>query len=190
MGPRRAKKIGRYYRLNLNINAKTLRLIDQSGKQVGIVSIEEARKKSAEADLDLVEISPKADPPVAKIVDFKKFKYEEAKKERAARKKVRRTGTKEIWLGPLMSDHDLEVRLNRAREFLTIGDRVKLTVKFGGREITHPEFGHKVLNTAAEKLTDISERDSEPKLMGRRLTMSLKPTKGNKNEDKNQKDGR
>lgn len=137
--------------------------------------------------MDLVEISPKANPPVAKIVDFKKFKYEEAKKERSARKKVRQTGTKEIWLGPLMSDHDLEVRLNRAREFLTIGDRVKLTVKFGGREITHPEFGHKVLNISAEKLADIAQKDTEPKLIGRKLSMSLKPVKGSRHEAKNQK---
>lgn len=137
--------------------------------------------------MDLVEISPKANPPVAKIVDFKKFKYEEAKKERSARKKVRQTGTKEIWLGPLMSDHDLEVRLNRAREFLTIGDRVKLTVKFRGREITHPEFGHKVLNISAEKLADIAQKDTEPKLIGRKLSMSLKPVKGSRHEAKNQK---
>lgn len=140
--------------------------------------------------MDLVEISPKANPPVAKIVDFKKFKYEEARKERTAKKKIKQTGTKEIWLGPLMSGHDLEFRLAQAKEFLTSGNRVKLTVKFGGREITHPEFGHKILETSVEKLADISEKDSEPKLIGRRLTMSLKPAKGNKNETKNQKDSR
>ncbi len=169
----------------MNITAKTVRLLDQDGKQVGIVSIEEARRKSNDVRLDLVEISAKADPPVARIVDFKKFKYEEAKKERGAKKKVRQTGTKEIWLGPLMSDHDLEFRLARAKEFLLNGDRVKLTVKFGGREITHPEFGYKILERSVDKLADISEKDAEPKLIGRRLTMSLKPNKGNKNEAKN-----
>ena len=90
----------------------------------------EARKKSRDEDLDLVEIAPKANPPVVRIVDFKKFKYEEAKKERVAKKKTREVDTKEIWLGPLMSEHDLKIRVDQARSFLTIGDRVKLTVKF------------------------------------------------------------
>lgn len=152
-------------------------MIDNEGKQIGVVGIDEARKKSKQLNLDLVEIAPKADPPVARIVDFKKFKYEESKKERVARKKTREVDTKEIWLGPLISPHDLQVRTGQARTFLTSGDRVKLTVKFGGREIVHPEFGFKVLDEAAEILSDVCEKDSEPKLIGRNLSLSLKPMK-------------
>ena len=147
----------------------------------------EARKRSRDESLDLVEIAPKANPPVVRIVDFKKFKYEEAKKERVAKKKTREVDTKEIWLGPLMSEHDLKIRVDQARSFLTVGDRVKLTVKFNGREITHPEFGYRILEEAVKNLAEVGEKDSEPKMMGRRLVLNLKPSKGSKHETKDQK---
>jgi translation initiation factor IF-3 len=127
--------------------------------------------------LDLVEIAPKAEPPVVRIIDFKKFKYEESKKERTSKKKTREAETKEIWLGPLISKHDLEVRIEQTKAFLDKGDRVKLTVKFGGREIVHPEFGYKVLEKVATALEDSGEKDSEPKLVGRNLSFNLKPKK-------------
>lgn len=127
--------------------------------------------------MDLVEISPKADPPVVRIVDFKKFKYEEAKKERLARKNTHQTETKEIWLGPLIGQNDFENRIRRAKEFLEEGDRVKLTVKFSGREMQHPEFGHKVLNNAKDSLVELAEADGEPKFLGRNLSLAFKPTK-------------
>lgn len=137
--------------------------------------------------MDLVEISPKADPPVVRIIDFKKFKYEEARKERSARKKTKKVETKEIWLGPLISEHDLEIRLSHAKAFLTNGDRVKLTVKFGGREIAHPEFGYKILDKSVEKLSDIAQKDSEARFIGRKLSLSLNPAKVKKNETKDNK---
>ena len=155
-----------------------MRLIDREGKQVGIVSIQEAREKARNESLDLVEIAPKANPPVVRVVDFKKFKYEEAKRERTAKRKTKEATTKEIWLGPLMSEHDLQVRTDQTRHFLSGGDRVKLTVKFGGREIIHPEFGYKILKSLEEKLSDISERDGEARLVGRNLSLSLKYKKG------------
>lgn len=139
--------------------------------------MEEARKKAFAEGLDLVEIAGEAKPPVVKLVDFKKFKYEEAKKERVARRKTHEISTKEVWLGPLISPHDLETRLKRAREFLEEGDRVKLTVRFSGREMAHPEFGHQVLKKSEENLADIALKDGEPKFFGRSLVLSFNPTK-------------
>lgn len=163
-----------------------MRLLDPSGKQIGIVDTSEAIRQARELNLDLVEIAPKAQPPVAKITDFKKLKYEESKKERSAKKKTRQIETKEIWLGPLMSEHDLKVRVGHAQEFLKLGDRVKLTVKFGGREIVHPEYGFKTLERAVDMLVETGEKDSEPRLVGRNLSLSMKPTKGkiHEKEDK------
>lgn len=148
------------------------------------MEIEEARKKAQAVGLDLVEIAPKANPPVVRIIDFKKFKYEESKKDRVAKKKTRDIETKEIWLGPLISDHDLNNRMYQAKSFLKNGDRVKLTVKFGGREITHPEFGHKVLEKAVNILSDEGEKDSEIKLIGRNMNLSIKPKKISHEEKK------
>jgi translation initiation factor IF-3 len=165
-----------------------VRLIDQNGKQIGVVLIEEALKKAGSVGLDLVEIAPKADPPVTRVIDFKKFKYEEARKERSSKRRTKQVNTKEIWLGPLMSSRDLDVRMEHARQFLKNGDRVKLTVKFGGREIVHPEFGYKILNSSLEKLSDAAEKDSEPKFTGRNLSLSVKPYRGRKDENQNKKD--
>ena len=141
------------------------------------MATQEALDKSRESDLDLVEIAPNAQPPVVRIVDFKKFKYEEGKKERLARRKTHETDTKEIWLGPLIGEHDLENRLRRAVEFLEQGDRVKLTVKFSGREMAHPEFGREVLKKAGEKLADLATPDGESRFFGRNLSLSFNPIK-------------
>ncbi len=169
--------MGRYYRLNNNIQAKEIRLVDANNKQIGVLSIEEARKKALEENLDLVEIAANASPPVVKIIDFKKFKYEEAKKERQARRHTHEISTKEIWLGPLISPHDLETRLKRARDFLLTGDRVKLTVRFSGREMAHPEFGYEVLKKAEVILAEVGEKDGEAKFFGRNLTLSFNPVR-------------
>lgn len=135
--------------------------------------MEKARKES----LDLIEIARNAKPPVVKIADFKKFKYEEDKKERKAKKSTRETDTKEIWLSPTISDHDLETRLSRIKHFLKLGDRVKLTVKFAGRQIVHPKLGHNMLEKVMENLTGEAERDSEPKMAGRNLSLNIRPAK-------------
>ena len=147
----------------------------------------EALGKARELSLDLVEIAPKAEPPVVKIVDFKKFKYEESKKEQETKKKTREIDTKEIWLGPLISDHDLTVRADQAKHFLLTGDLVKLTIRFAGREIAHPEFGYKVLEKAFNALSAVAEKDGEPRWLGRSLNLRLKPLKkeNKTNETKN-----
>ena len=152
-------------------------MLSFENKQVGIVSLEAAISEARKVGMDLVEISPNAEPPVVKIADFKKFKYEEAKKERQNRRNTHETETKEIWLGPLISPHDLENRLRRAKEFLEADDRVKLTVKFSGREMAHPEFGHEVLSKAKVYLNEIGEADGESRFFGRNLSLAFKPIK-------------
>jgi translation initiation factor IF-3 len=156
-----------------------VRVLDQAGKQVGVLKIEEALRTSREQGLDLVEIAPTAKPPVVKIVDFKKFKYEEAKKERVARRNTHEIDTKEIWLGPLISQHDLENRLRRAVEFFANGDRVKLTVKFSGREMAHKEFGYQVLEKAKAFLVESGIPSGEAKFFGRNLSQAFSPIKKN-----------
>ena len=154
-----------------------VRVLDQAGKQVGVLKIEEALRQARELGLDLVEVAGGAKPPVAKIVDFKKFKYEEAKKERLARRKTHEISTKEIWLGPLISPHDLENRLRRAKEFFEDGDRVKLTVKFSGREMAHKEFGYEVLEKSKAVLAEQGTADGDPKMFGRNLSLAFNPVR-------------
>lgn len=161
--------------MNYYINAPQLRVIDESGKQIGIISKDEALQKARSLGLDLVEIAPKADPPVAKIINFKKFKYEESRKQRVLRKKIKETDTKEIWLGPLISDHDFNNRLKRVKEFLKEGDRVKLSVRFSGREMAHPELGFQVLQKSEEVLKEIAVKEREPRFEGRNLTIMFGP---------------
>lgn len=139
--------------------------------------------KAREEELDLIEIAPNADPPVARIVDFQKFKYEENKKDRAAKKGSSDSELKELWLSPRIAEHDLGVRLKRADEFLSEGHKVKLTVKFKGREMGHPELGHEVLNKALSFFGDRAGVDREPKFEGRKLTVIIGKSKGTKNDE-------
>ena len=125
----------------------------------------------------MVEVAPMAKPPVAKIVDFKKFLYQEEKKKREEKKKTKASETKEVRLGPFMSDNDHGVMVRRAREFLTNGDKVRLVVFFSGRQITHPEFGHKVLDKTIADLSDISKVERERRLEGRKLIVLVSPDK-------------
>ncbi len=146
----------------------------------------EALGKAREAELDLIEVAPNADPPVAKIANFQKFKYEENKKERASK---RDSGgeLKELWLSPRIAEHDLKVRLNRTEEFLKDGHKVKLTVKFKGREMAHQELGYKVLNEALALLGSHVGVEREPKFEGRKLSMILGKSKGgNQNQGEQQ----
>lgn len=146
---------------------------------------EEALAKAKELELDLIEIAAQADPPVARIFDFQKFRYEESKKERGNRKSSD-GGLKELWLSPRIAEHDLQVRLNRTREFLNEGQKVKLTVKFKGREMTHKELGYNVLQQALELLGEAAAVEREPKMEGRRLSLIVTKNSGHKNktEDK------
>jgi translation initiation factor IF-3 len=167
----------KFYRVNERIYALSLRVLDAEGKQIGVLSKFEALEAARSQGLDLVEVAPMAKPPVAKIVDFKKFLYQEEKKKREEKKKTKASETKEVRLGPFMSDNDLGVMVRRAREFLTNGDKVRLVVFFSGRQITHPEFGHKVLDKTIADLSDISKVERERRLEGRKLIVLVSPDK-------------
>lgn len=125
------------------------------GKQIGIVTKEDALRRAHEVGIDVVEIAPHAKPPVAKLIDYKKFKYLEAKKEREEKKKQKHVGIKEVRLRPFIGNHDLEVRLSQAKSFLAAGNQVKISIPFRGREITRKEFGFDVLNRFLKELTEI-----------------------------------
>jgi translation initiation factor IF-3 len=129
--------------------------LDEAGKQIGIVTKEEALKKAHEAGIDVVEIAPNASPPVAKLIDFKKFKYLEARKEREEKKKQKNVSTKEIRLSPFIGDHDLEMRQKQAQEFLKDGNQVKISLAFRGRQITRKEFGFAVMTKFLAGLTEM-----------------------------------
>ncbi len=174
--------MGKFYRTNQNIQASKLRVIDSEGKLVGILTKQEAQDKAKEAGLDLIEIAPNADPPVARIVDFQKFRYEEGKKVKGS-KKSGEGGLKELWLSPRIEEHDLKVRTDRTSEFLKKGYKVKLTVKFRGREMGHQELGYKVLQQAMDILGDSAGVEREPKMEGRRLSMIVGKSKGGNKEN-------
>lgn len=173
--------MAKFYRINQFIQAKELRVLDAQNVQIGVLTKEAAIEKARELGLDLVEIASQAQPPVAKIIDYKKFKYSESKKERAA-KKVSGGGLKELWLSPRIDTHDLEVRIKRAEEFLREGYKVKLTVKFRGRELGHRELGYAVLKEAFQMLGDQAGSENDPKFEGRNLSVVLvKSHKGKNN---------
>lgn len=174
---KRKEDTRKFYRVNERIFASTLRVLDTDGKQIGILSKFEALEMARSLELDLVEVAPMAKPPVAKIIDFKKFLYQEEKKKREEKRKAKTSETKEIRLGPFMSDNDLGVMTRRAREFLEAGDKVRLVVTFAGRQITHPEFGHNVLNKVLESLSDISKLDRDRHLEGKKLIALISPDK-------------
>lgn len=167
----------KFYRINERIFAGTMRVLDLNGKQIGVLSKYEALKKARSENLDLVEIAPMATPPVAKIIDFNKFMYQEEKKKKEEKKKSKTSETKELRLGPFIDDHDFMVVMKRGREFLGDGNKVRFVVKFAGRQITHPEFGEKTLERAIGELSDISKVEREKHFEGRQLIVILSPDK-------------
>ena len=171
--------MAKFYRTNWNIQSPKLRVIDNQGNQLGVITKEEALKKAKELALDLVEVASKADPPVARIVNFQKFRYEEGKKEKSS-KKDSAGGLKELWLSPRIEEHDIKVRLARTEEFLKEGHKVRLVVKFKGREMAHPELGHKVLNEAITLLGDKVSIEREARFEGRNLSIILSKNRGGK----------
>jgi translation initiation factor IF-3 len=179
------KKDKKFYRLNERIFANSLRVLDAEGKQIGVMSKQEALELAKQNLSDLVEIAPKASPPVAKIIDYNKFLYQEEKKKREEKRKAKTTETKEVRLGPFMSENDLAVMTKRTRDFLEDGNKVKLVVYFSGRQITHPEFGHKILDQAIANLADVSKVDREKRMEGRKLISVLSPEKRKKEEKEN-----
>ncbi len=164
-----------FYRINWQIRAPTVRLIDDQGKQIGIVSLQEARRVAQEKGLDLVEIAPRANPPVVKVIDYAKFKYEQDKKRREARKKTKQgSKIKEIQLSPFIGEADFKTRVERAKDFAQEGDRLKVVLKFKGRQITKKEFGYQLLERIKQELAELYQQDGEIKLTGKRLVMFMK----------------
>lgn len=165
-----------------------MRVLDLNGKQIGVLSKYEALKKARDEGLDLVEIAPMATPPVAKIIDFNKFMYQEEKKKKEEKKKSKSSETKELRLGPFIDDHDFMVVMKRGREFLGDGNKVRFVVKFAGRQITHPEFGEKTLERAIAELSDISKVEREKHFEGRQLIVILSADKnaGKKDNSKSE----
>ena len=159
--------------INEQIRDKEIRLIGENGEQLGIMSSRDALKMAEDAGLDLVKIAPAAKPPVCKIVDYGKFKYEQVRKEKEAKKKQRVIEIKEIRLSPNIDTNDLNTKINAARKFLTKGDRVKVTLRFRGREMAHMNNSRHILDDFAESLSDISVMEKAPKVEGRSMTMFL-----------------
>jgi translation initiation factor IF-3 len=152
-----------------------VRLIDAVGENRGVVSIREALRLAEEAGLDLCEISPTADPPVAKILDYGKYKYEAQKKAAEARKKQKVIEIKEIKLRPMIDTHDYDVKMRAMQRFLEEGDKVKVTLRFRGREMAHQELGMKLLDRVRDDLGDKAKMEQTPKMEGRQMTMVMAP---------------
>ena len=157
--------------INEQIRDREIRLIGQDGEQLGIMSASEAMRMAREAELDLVKIAPTAKPPVCKIIDYGKYRYELARKEKEARKKQKTIEIKEVRLSPNIDDNDLNTKVSAARKFIQKGDKVKVTLRFRGREMAHVQSSKQILDVFAEKLSDIAVVDRAPKMEGRSMTM-------------------
>jgi len=162
-------------RINEEIRAREVHLIDKDGHNLGNMTVPEALAKAQEAGLDLVEISPNATPPVVKILDFGKYKYQEQKKQAEARKKQKVVEVKEIKFRPMIDDHDYQVKMRSMERFFEEGDKVKVTLRFRGREMAHQELGTRLLVRLKEDTTKMAKVESEPRLEGRQMVMVLAP---------------
>lgn len=154
-------------------------MIDSEGAQLGIMSAREAQRLAEERQLDLVEVAPAAKPPVCRIMDIGKYKYEQSKREKEARKKQKIVSIKEVKLRPNIEDHDFDVKAKNAIRFLKDGDKVKATIIFRGREIVHTQLGQKLLTRLAEYLVEFSTVERQPKLEGKNMIMILAPKQDN-----------
>lgn len=159
--------------INEQIRDREVRLIGEDGSQLGIMSAKEAYKIAREANLDLVKIAPTAKPPVCKIIDYGKYRYEMARKEKEAKKKQKTIEVKEIRLSPNIDVNDLNTKMNQTRKFITSGNKVKVSVRFRGRELAHTASGKVILDQFAEKLSDIAVIDKPAKLEGKSMVMFL-----------------
>lgn len=175
-----AKKV--FFKINQFIQAPSLRVLDEFGKQLGLMSKSEALAKAEELGVDVVEIAPHAEPPVAKLINFAKFKYQLQQKQNDEKKKSKTAEMKEIWFTPFIAKGDFDVRIKKAREYLEDGDKVKLVVKYKGREITRKDFGDAIFAKAADLLDDVSKIESPPRLVGKNAFMQLAPAKKKKQE--------
>ncbi|MCD2256664.1 translation initiation factor IF-3 [Agrilactobacillus fermenti] len=161
--------------VNDNIRFREVRLIAENGDQLGVQSKQDALKLADQANLDLVIVAPKAKPPVARIMDYGKYRFEMQKKEREARKKQKTISVKEVRLSPTIEENDFNTKLNNARKFLSKGDKVKVSIRFKGRAITHKDIGRQVLEKLAKEASDVATVESHPKMDGRSMFLMLAP---------------
>jgi translation initiation factor IF-3 len=164
-------------RVNERIRVPEVRVIDQDGQQIGVMRTDEALRMAQSRDLDLVEVAPDARPPVTRILDYSKYKYEQAQKQKQARKRQQQIVVREIKLRPKIADHDYATKKGHVERFLRHKDKVKITIMFRGREVTHPERGQQLLERLAEDLGELAQVEQRPNLDGRNMTMLLGPSK-------------
>ncbi len=167
--------ISKDWRVNEDIRVKEVRLVSEDGEQLGIVPIREALTMAEEKMVDLVEVAPSAKPPVCRLMNYGKFKFEQSKREKESRKKQKIISIKEVKMRPNIEEHDFQVKAKNARKFLAAGDKLKFTIMFRGRQITHPELGEKLCIQLAKELSDISAVEKQPKVEGRNMVMILVP---------------
>lgn len=167
-------------RINREIRAKEVRVIDPEGKQLGILPLAEALRTSANYELDLVEVSPKSDPPVCRIMDYGKFKYQQSKKAHDAKKKQAVIHVKEVKLRPKTEEHDFQFKLRHIERFLKEGNKTKVTIVFRGRELAHPDLGRNMLNRITEETKMFGKIEQPPKFEGRNFTMVIAPLQPSK----------
>jgi translation initiation factor IF-3 len=182
-------------RINERIRVPEVRLIGEDGNQIGVVKTDDALRHAQERDLDLVEVAPEARPPVCRVLDYSKYKYEQAQKQKAARKHQQQITIREIKFRPKIAQHDYDTKKGHVRRFLTGKDKVKITIMFRGREVTHPERGIALLDRLADELSDVGVVEQAPLQDGRNMTMMLAPSKAVLAEDgrgaaEEKKDGR
>jgi translation initiation factor IF-3 len=163
--------------INEQIRDKEIRLIGEHGEQLGIMSSKDAMKLAREAELDLVKIAPTAKPPVCKIIDYSKYRYEQAKKAKEAKKRQKVSELKEIRLSPNIDSNDLNTKVNQARKFLDKGDKIKVSLRFRGREMAHISNGRENLDEFFDKLSDVAVVEKQPKLEGRSMSMVISAKK-------------
>ncbi len=171
----RWRHISKDLRINDEIRVREVRLVGETGEQLGIYQIKDALREGLEKGLDLVEVAPNAKPPVCRLMDYGKYRYEQSKRERESRKKQKIITVKEVKIRPKIDDHDLEFKTKNAERFLKEGDKVKVTVMFRGREITRPALGKALCERMAELLKDTANVEKEAKLEGRNMIMILTP---------------
>ena len=165
--------------INEEIRDREVRVVDQNGEQLGVMPIRQALNLADEQQLDLVKIAPQAKPPVCKLMDYGKFRFEQSKKEREIRKNQKVIEVKEVRLSATIEDHDVEVRVKNAIKFLQDGNKVKVTIRFRGRQITHSEIGREQMRNFAERIKDYGTVDKQPMIEGRNMSMFISPKDAN-----------
>jgi len=179
---RRWRNIVKYFRINERIFAKEVRLISETGEQLGVMPSAKALALARERGYDLVEVAPQTEPPVCRLLDYGKFKYEQTKKEHEARKRQKSVFLREVRFRPKIGKHDIEFKMRTIRKLLAEGDKVKVSVLFRGREITHPHLGKEILDNVANELHDVATVEKSPEMDARRMIMILNPVKETKAE--------